>query len=185
MHRSGSKAWFFMGRAPWASCPGALKRLRNRGAAPLKMEQTPQPGALLRPGSSTAIRPSNTRFVRGWRSGHRAPRGGRLRQHRGMVPLLQFRLDRRNQAVIRIEQLDGILASAGLEHWLGPARHAVRERLGTRPGRVYLMKPRAVPRTSNGKIRYETLREEYSNGSWVKRTGGKVNEGWIHSSEFI
>jgi len=31
--------------------------------------------------------------------------------------------------VIRIEQLDGMLASAGLEHWLGPARHAVRERL--------------------------------------------------------
>jgi len=31
--------------------------------------------------------------------------------------------------VIRIEQLDGVLASAGLEHWLGPARRAVRERL--------------------------------------------------------
>jgi len=36
--------------------------------------------------------------------------------------------------------------------------------LGMRPGRVYLLKPRAIPKTHNGKIRYSDLRELYLSG---------------------
>ncbi len=36
---------------------------------------------------------------------------------------------------------------------------------GFRPGRVYLMKPRAIPMTYNGKIKYPLLKEQYLDGS--------------------
>ncbi len=44
--------------------------------------------------------------------------------------------------------------------------------LGFRPGRVYLVRPRAIPRTANGKIRHPALKERYLDGS-LRR------EGWI------
>lgn len=37
--------------------------------------------------------------------------------------------------------------------------------LGLRPGRVYLVKPRAIPRTYNGKVQYELLKARYADGS--------------------
>ncbi len=36
--------------------------------------------------------------------------------------------------------------------------------LGFRPGRVYLVRPRTVPRTANGKIRYAELKARYLDG---------------------
>ena len=42
---------------------------------------------------------------------------------------------------------------------------ALHDRLGFRPGRVYLLKPRAVPRTANGKIRHAELKRRYLDGS--------------------
>jgi len=41
----------------------------------------------------------------------------------------------------------------------------IHERLGLRPGRVFLLSPRAIPRTANGKIRYPALRAAYLDGS--------------------
>ncbi|MEX0343886.1 MAG: AMP-binding protein [Rhizobiaceae bacterium] len=41
--------------------------------------------------------------------------------------------------------------------------------LGIRPGRVYLLKPRSIPMTYNGKIRHEHLRESYLDGSLFKQ----------------
>ncbi len=49
---------------------------------------------------------------------------------------------------------------------------AVRDRLGMRPGRVYLLEPRAIPMTANGKLRYPALREAYTDGSL--RGEGKI-----------
>jgi fatty-acyl-CoA synthase len=43
-------------------------------------------------------------------------------------------------------------------------------RMGYRPGRVYLLKPRSIPRTSNGKVRYPALKSRYLNGS-LRREG--------------
>ena len=37
--------------------------------------------------------------------------------------------------------------------------------MGFRPGRVYLLKPRAIPKTFNGKIKYFSLKEMYLKGS--------------------
>jgi acyl-CoA synthetase (AMP-forming)/AMP-acid ligase II len=37
-------------------------------------------------------------------------------------------------------------------------------RLGFRPGRVYLLKPHSIPRTYNGKIKYPSLKDQYSGG---------------------
>ena len=42
---------------------------------------------------------------------------------------------------------------------------AIHERLGIRPARVLLVKPRSIPRTYNGKIQHVQLRELYVNGS--------------------
>ena len=47
-----------------------------------------------------------------------------------------------------------------------------RRRLGFRPGRVYLVKPHAIPLTHNGKLRHARLEERYLDGS-LRR------EGWI------
>jgi acyl-CoA synthetase (AMP-forming)/AMP-acid ligase II len=49
---------------------------------------------------------------------------------------------------------------------------AVRDRLGMRPGRVYLVEPRAIPMTANGKLRYPALRDAYTDGSL--REEGKI-----------
>lgn len=40
----------------------------------------------------------------------------------------------------------------------------VHQQLGLRPGRVYLVKPRTIPRTYNGKLQYPLLRERYLSG---------------------
>lgn len=37
--------------------------------------------------------------------------------------------------------------------------------IGLRPGRVYLVKPRTIPRTYNGKIQYERLKARYTEGA--------------------
>jgi acyl-CoA synthetase (AMP-forming)/AMP-acid ligase II len=42
---------------------------------------------------------------------------------------------------------------------------AVFGRMGFRPGRAYLLKPRSIPRTTNGKIQHALLRERYLDGS--------------------
>ena len=41
---------------------------------------------------------------------------------------------------------------------------AIHERLGIRPARVYLVKPRTIPKTHNGKIQHVKLRELYTSG---------------------
>lgn len=47
--------------------------------------------------------------------------------------------------------------------------NAIHDRLGFRPARVYLVKPRTIPRTHNGKIQYVQLRESYLDGSLKER----------------
>ena len=42
---------------------------------------------------------------------------------------------------------------------------AVQAHMGFRPGRVYLLKPRSIPLTHNGKIRHTLLRSRYLDGS--------------------
>ena len=42
---------------------------------------------------------------------------------------------------------------------------AVHERLGIRPGRVYLLEPRTIPMTANGKLKHAALRASYLDGS--------------------
>jgi long-chain acyl-CoA synthetase len=43
--------------------------------------------------------------------------------------------------------------------------NAIHDRLGFRPARVYLIRPRSIPKTQNGKIQHARLRELYLNGS--------------------
>ena len=45
----------------------------------------------------------------------------------------------------------------------------VHARLGLRPGRVVLLKPRSLPLTPNGKIRHAALRDEYLDGGLRER----------------
>jgi acyl-CoA synthetase (AMP-forming)/AMP-acid ligase II len=42
---------------------------------------------------------------------------------------------------------------------------AIHDRVGIRPARVYLVRPRTIPKTHNGKIQHVRLRELYLNGS--------------------
>jgi acyl-CoA synthetase (AMP-forming)/AMP-acid ligase II len=42
---------------------------------------------------------------------------------------------------------------------------AIHGRLGMRPGRVYLLEPRTIPMTANGKLKHAALRESYLDGS--------------------
>ena len=41
----------------------------------------------------------------------------------------------------------------------------VHQRLGVRPGRVYLLRPRTIPLTANGKVRHQALKRAYLDGS--------------------
>jgi len=41
----------------------------------------------------------------------------------------------------------------------------IHERLGFHPGRVYMVKPRTIPRTHNGKLQYGKLRDLYLSGA--------------------
>lgn len=54
---------------------------------------------------------------------------------------------------------------------------AVHAHLGLRPGRVYLVAPRAIPRTHNGKIRYAELAERYRNGG-LRERGALLFPSW-------
>jgi acyl-CoA synthetase (AMP-forming)/AMP-acid ligase II len=49
---------------------------------------------------------------------------------------------------------------------------AVNGRLGMRPGRVYLLEPRTIPMTANGKLQHAKLRASYLDGSL--RKSGKI-----------
>jgi acyl-CoA synthetase (AMP-forming)/AMP-acid ligase II len=49
---------------------------------------------------------------------------------------------------------------------------AVQSRMGFRPGRVYLLNPRTIPMTFNGKIKHQQLKEKYLDGSLHK--SGKI-----------
>ena len=49
---------------------------------------------------------------------------------------------------------------------------AIHNRLGLRPARVILVKPRAIPKTHNGKIQHVRLRESYLDGTL--RAQGKI-----------
>jgi len=49
---------------------------------------------------------------------------------------------------------------------------AVHGRLGMRPGRVYLLEPRSIPMTANGKLKHAALRTSYLDGSL--RAAGKI-----------
>lgn len=40
----------------------------------------------------------------------------------------------------------------------------IHSRLGFRPARVYLLKPHSIPRTSNGKIKYPALKDQFRKG---------------------
>jgi acyl-CoA synthetase (AMP-forming)/AMP-acid ligase II len=49
---------------------------------------------------------------------------------------------------------------------------AVNGRLGMRPGRVYLLEPRSIPMTANGKLQHAKLRNSYIDGTL--RAEGKI-----------
>jgi len=55
--------------------------------------------------------------------------------------------------------------------------NAVNSHMGYRPGRVYLLKQHAIPKTYNGKIQHGRLKEKYVDGSLRK-------EGNIHFPEY-
>ncbi len=46
---------------------------------------------------------------------------------------------------------------------------AIHSRLGIRPARVVLVKPRTIPKTHNGKIQHVQLRESYLDGTLRKK----------------
>ena len=52
---------------------------------------------------------------------------------------------------------------------------AVHARLGLRPGQVVLLKPRAIPRTYNGKIQHNLLKEWFLSGS-LRESGQVLND---------
>ncbi len=58
----------------------------------------------------------------------------------------------------------------GLQEMSAEVTGRFLSRLGIRPGRVYLLKPRSIPRTPNGKIRYPGLKSSFLNGA-LRREG--------------
>ena len=42
---------------------------------------------------------------------------------------------------------------------------AIHERMGYRPGRVYLLRPRSIPLTHNGKLKHQELKRQYLDGA--------------------
>lgn len=71
---------------------------------------------------------------------------------------------------------------AEVRNWTGDADQAyelsiqiveaIHRRLGLRPARVYLVRPRTIPKTHNGKIQHVVLRDQYLDGSL--REHGKI-----------
>ncbi len=53
----------------------------------------------------------------------------------------------------------------------------IHRHMGFRPGRVYLLKPRAIPLTHNGKIQHQRLRERYLGGE-LRKSGGILYPGY-------
>jgi acyl-CoA synthetase (AMP-forming)/AMP-acid ligase II len=53
----------------------------------------------------------------------------------------------------------------------------VHARLGIRPGRVYLLRPRSLPLTHNGKVRHRALRDSYLDGS-LREAGAILFPDW-------
>ena len=49
---------------------------------------------------------------------------------------------------------------------------AIHDRMGYRPGRVYLLKPRSIPLTHNGKTQHGRLKDKYLDGSL--RSSGRI-----------
>lgn len=54
---------------------------------------------------------------------------------------------------------------------------SVHDRLGLRPGRVYILRARSLPRTPNGKIRHQVLKRRYLSGE-LRREGAILFPGY-------
>jgi acyl-CoA synthetase (AMP-forming)/AMP-acid ligase II len=83
------------------------------------------------------------------------------------------------------DRLEGEQVFVFLEIWKGHKRtedalydfyldvvNAIHERMGFRPGRVYLLKTKSIPMTYNGKIQHTRLKNQYLDGSL--RGSGKI-----------
>jgi hypothetical protein len=70
-----------------------------------------------------------------------------------------------------VEARDGDALSAEARHALAvEVVGQLQAQLGFRPGRVYLLRPRSLPVTSNGKLRHAELRAQYLTGE-LRRQG--------------
>lgn len=62
-------------------------------------------------------------------------------------------------------------STSDLEDTLISIIESFYEHMGFRPGRVYLLKPKTIPLTHNGKIQHLKLKESYLNGSLAAKHG--------------